>query len=146
MRALSRRRLSARAGAMARAEPALHPGKSCIRRGRCLMAATHPPVQQAGAAPLAPKPPGSARRLDALVAVAAVLVIAGAILDVSQRPMSAAWLPLVIAVATLAALAALWFGLQHLRRTTERQQVAVEAQRMESERDQQAILRLLDEL
>jgi twitching motility protein PilJ len=112
------------------------------------MAASSPQLQRTGAggAPVAAKPIRSARRLDALVAVAAVLVIAGAILDFSQRPMSATWLPLAIAVATLAALAALWLGLQQLRRTTERQQLAVEAQRSESERDQQAILRLLDEL
>jgi twitching motility protein PilJ len=112
------------------------------------MAASNPKLERAGAgnAPIAPKPPGSARRLDALIAVAAVLVIAGAILDVAQRPMNVAWLPLVIAAGALVALAALWFGLQQLRRTTERQQVAVEAQRTESERDQQAILRLLDEL
>jgi twitching motility protein PilJ len=112
------------------------------------MAAGSPEVQRAGAgaAPVAAKPARPARRLDALVAVAALLVIAGAILDAVQRPLAAAWLPLAIAGATLIALAALWFGLQHLRRMTERQQLAVEAQRTESERDQQAILRLLDEL
>src|SRR5579872_853604 len=112
------------------------------------MAASSPEIQRAGAGsgPLAAKPPGNARRLDALVAVAAVLVVAGAILNLSQHPSGVALLPAVIALVTLAALVTLWFGLQSLRRTTERQQLSVEAQRSESERDQQAILRLLDEL
>ena len=77
------------------------------------MAASSPPVQRvgAGSAPLAAKPPGSARRLDALVAVAAVLVIAGAILDLSQHPSGTALLPAVIAIATLAALVTFLLGL-----------------------------------
>jgi len=82
------------------------------------MAASSPEIQRAGAGsgPLAAKPPGNARRLDALVAVAAVLVVAGAILNLSQHPSGVALLPAVIALVTLAALVTLWFGLQSLRR------------------------------
>ncbi|HTW38061.1 MAG TPA: methyl-accepting chemotaxis protein [Steroidobacteraceae bacterium] len=86
------------------------------------------------------------RRLDMLVGVAALLVVAGVVLEVSRSGLADAWLLVAFAAATLVALALLWVGLRGLRRTTERQRLAVEAQRTESDRNQQAILRLLDEL
>jgi twitching motility protein PilJ len=100
------------------------------------------PVAASGEA----RPGAAVRRLDALVLVAAVLVIAGAVFTVLQVPASGIWPPLGFTAGTLAVLGVLWLGLRRLRRTTERQQLAVETQRKESERDQQAILRLLDEL
>jgi len=85
-------------------------------------------------------------RLDVLVIITAVLLLAA--LGFSVFPLQAAgrWLPLGLAVAALLGLAGLWLGLLRLRRSTERQRLAVDMQRRESERDQQAILRLLDEL
>jgi len=91
-------------------------------------------------------------RLSVVVAVAAVLtlaaVAAGAIGIASgaAAPPAGAWLPVLLGAATLAALGTLWLGLARLRRTTVQQQQAVESQRLESDRNQQAILRLLDEL
>ncbi len=85
-------------------------------------------------------------RLDILIGVAACLALAGAIVEAFRGPLQEVWLPALFAAGTLVALGTLWLGLRQLRRTTERQQRAVEAQRFESERNQQAILRLLDEL
>ena len=96
-------------------------------------------VQEAKAA-------SAVRRLDALVLVAAVLVIGGTIFTLLRMPPSGIWVPAGFSAGTLAVLALLWFGLRRLRSTTERQRLDVEIQRKESERDQQAILRLLDEL
>jgi len=92
------------------------------------------------------KPASAVRRLDALVLVAAVLVIGGTIFTLLRMPPSGIWVPAGFSAGTLAVLALLWFGLRRLRSTTERQRLDVEIQRKESERDQQAILRLLDEL
>jgi twitching motility protein PilJ len=92
------------------------------------------------------RPIHTVRRLDALVGIAAVLVVAGAIFSMAGRPVQAIWVPLGAAILALLTLGLLWLGLQQLRRTHERQQRAVEHQRSESERNQQAILRLLDEL
>jgi twitching motility protein PilJ len=99
--------------------------------------------------PRAPAPmsaPGPGQRLDVLIGIAALLVVAGVVLEVTRSGLSDAWLFVVFAAATLAALGLLWLGLKRLRRTTESQRLAVEAQRTESDRNQQAILRLLDEL
>ncbi len=93
-----------------------------------------------------PSDPAPGRRLDVLVGVAALLVAAGAAYEVTRSGFPDAWLSVGLAVATLGALAFLWGGLQRLRRTAERQRQAVQAQRSESDRNQQAILRLLDEL
>ena len=92
------------------------------------------------------KPASAVRRLDALVLVAAVLVIGGTIFTLLRMPPSGIWVPAGFSAGTLAVLALLWFGLRRLRSTTERQRLDVEIQRKESERDQQAILRMLDEL
>src|SRR6185437_3667347 len=91
-------------------------------------------------------------RLGVVIGIAAVLTFAaaaagalGAAYGVSL-PIGGGWVPVMLAGATLVALGILWFGLSRLRRMTERQHQAVEAQRLESDRNQQAILRLLDEL
>jgi len=94
-----------------------------------------------------PQPNSAARRLDALVGLAAVLVGAGlAVYALRAANPRESWLPALLALLALAALALLWLGLRQLRGTTERQRLAVDAQRAESDRNQQAILRLLDEL
>jgi twitching motility protein PilJ len=92
------------------------------------------------------QPAAAFPRLDLLAVIAGVLVIAAGALAFLQVPSLGPWLPLGLAAGALLVLAVLWAGLQRLRRTTERQRHAVEMQRKESERDQQAILRLLDEL
>ena len=56
------------------------------------------------------------------------------------------WAPLLLLVAGLALLLAALLATLRMRRTVERQRVATDAQRRESDRNQQAILRLLDEL
>ncbi len=56
------------------------------------------------------------------------------------------WLPLVPAGVVLLLLAGAWVAVRKLRETVERHRQAVEAQRKENDRNQQAILRLLDEL
>ena len=56
------------------------------------------------------------------------------------------WAPLVLLVAGLSLLLAALLATLRMRRTVERQRISVDAQRRESDRNQQAILRLLDEL
>ena len=56
------------------------------------------------------------------------------------------WLPLAVAGSALLLLAVVWVTVRRLRDTVERHRMAVEAQRKENDRNQQAILRLLDEL
>jgi twitching motility protein PilJ len=56
------------------------------------------------------------------------------------------WAPLVPAVAAVLVLALVWTGVREQRDMANQQRLAVDAQRTENERSQQAILRLLDEL
>src|SRR3982074_351660 len=56
------------------------------------------------------------------------------------------WAPLVLLAAGLSLLIAALLAALRMRRTVERQRVSAGAQRRESDRNQQAILRLLDEL
>ena len=56
------------------------------------------------------------------------------------------WVPLVLLAAGASLLLVALFAVLRMRRTVERQRVSVDAQRRESDRNQQAILRLLDEL
>ncbi len=56
------------------------------------------------------------------------------------------WAPLLLLAAGLSLLLAALLATLRMRRTVERQRVSADAQRRESERNQQAILRLLDEL
>ena len=57
-----------------------------------------------------------------------------------------AWLPLALLLAGLAFLVAALVSALRMHRTVERQRVSADAQRKETDRNQQAILRLLDEL
>jgi twitching motility protein PilJ len=56
------------------------------------------------------------------------------------------WAPLVLLAAGLSLLIAALVATLRMRRAVERQRVSADAQRRESDRNQQAILRLLDEL
>jgi twitching motility protein PilJ len=69
---------------------------------------------------------------------------AGASPVASSGPL--AWLPLALAVALLAVVVGLWIGIKRMRDTVDRHRLALETQRKETDRNQQAILRLLDEL
>jgi twitching motility protein PilJ len=56
------------------------------------------------------------------------------------------WVPLATAIAGLVALAITWLQVREQRAAANQQRLAIDAQRTENERSQQAILRLLDEL
>ncbi len=56
------------------------------------------------------------------------------------------WLPVALAAALLLVVLALWLGIRRMRDTVDRHRLALETQRKETDRNQQAILRLLDEL
>jgi len=57
-----------------------------------------------------------------------------------------AWLPLALAAGLLIVVFSLWIGIKRMRDTVDRHRLALETQRKETDRNQQAILRLLDEL
>jgi twitching motility protein PilJ len=57
-----------------------------------------------------------------------------------------AFLPPIFAVALLVAVLLVWVGIRRMRDTVDRHRLAMETQRKETDRNQQAILRLLDEL
>ena len=56
------------------------------------------------------------------------------------------WIALVLALGALAAIAMVWTGIRKLTHSTAQQAAMAETQRREHDRNQQAILRLLDEL
>jgi twitching motility protein PilJ len=56
------------------------------------------------------------------------------------------FLPLALAAAVLIVVLLVWLGIRKLRDTVDRHRLALETQRKETDRNQQAILRLLDEL
>ena len=62
----------------------------------------------------------------------------------SQNPLT--YLPVVLAIAALIGIILIWVGVKRLRDTVDRYRLAMETQRKETDRNQQAILRLLDEL
>jgi len=74
---------------------------------------------------------------ELLVALAAFLVLLGAAVALMRTDLN---------TAATVVLALLWAKLRRVRTLAETQNQAVESQRRESERNQQAILRLLDEL
>ena len=93
------------------------------------------------AAPALPAAQTAARAIamDARdIAAAAPRALAGASMLV--------WAPLLLLAAGLGLLFAALLATLRMRRTVERQRVSADAQRRESDRNQQAILRLLDEL
>jgi len=57
-----------------------------------------------------------------------------------------AFLPVLLAAAVLIVVLLIWVGIRKLRDTVDRHRLALETQRKETDRNQQAILRLLDEL
>jgi twitching motility protein PilJ len=91
------------------------------------------------------------RSIDTWVAAAIILiaVAAGACLlahGVLPNYALQWWVPLVPAASALVVLAVVWINVREQRDTANQQRLAVDAQRVENERSQQAILRLLDEL
>src|SRR5580700_7974662 len=122
--------LPARPGAMARVEPAHDPGKPGVRRGSSVMAQPNDPSG---------KP-------ELLVALAAFLVLIGATVALIRTDLQTAMIPVGFALVATAVLVILWVKLRRVRDVAQTQQLAVDTQRRESERNQQAILRLLDEL
>jgi twitching motility protein PilJ len=94
------------------------------------------------AAPALPAAQSAAR---AIVADARELA-AGASAQTAGPSAVLRWLPLVLLAAGLALLLQALFSALRTRRLLEQQRLSAEAQRRESDRNQQAILRLLDEL
>ena len=91
------------------------------------------------------------RTLEAWMAIAVALVVAAAgacLLAHGVMPRYAVlwWVPIVPAAAALVVLLVVWSGVRAQREAANEQRLAVDAQREENERSQQAILRLLDEL
>ncbi|HEV2286852.1 MAG TPA: hypothetical protein VGR80_12475, partial [Steroidobacteraceae bacterium] len=87
--------------------------------------------------------------LTPLLAIAALLVAGGGAADLLLYPPTRApltWLaPALAAAAFVALIVALVVALR-TRRTVEKQRASADARQQENDRNQQAILRLLDEL
>ncbi len=83
---------------------------------------------------------------ELLVALAAFLVLIGAAVALIRTDLQTAMIPVGFALAATIVLVLLWMKLRRVRELAATQQLAVDTQRRESERNQQAILRLLDEL
>jgi twitching motility protein PilJ len=83
---------------------------------------------------------------ELLVALAAFLVLVGAAVALMRTNLTTAMLPVGFALLATLVLVVLWVKLRRVRALAESQNLAVDTQRRESERNQQAILRLLDEL
>ncbi|HEY1898317.1 MAG TPA: methyl-accepting chemotaxis protein [Steroidobacteraceae bacterium] len=83
---------------------------------------------------------------ELLVALAAFLVLIGAAVALIRTNLQTAAIPVGFAVAATAVLVLLGLRLRRVRDLAQIQSHAVDTQRRESERNQQAILRLLDEL
>jgi twitching motility protein PilJ len=91
-------------------------------------------------------PKQTAGKPELLVALAAFLVLIGAAAALIRTDLQTALIPVILALAATGVLVLLWMRLQRVRELAATQAQAVDAQRRESERNQQAILRLLDEL
>jgi twitching motility protein PilJ len=83
---------------------------------------------------------------ELLVALAAFLVLIGAAVALMRTNLQTAMIPVGFALVATVVLVVLWVKLRRVRAMAESQNQAVDTQRRESERNQQAILRLLDEL
>jgi twitching motility protein PilJ len=83
---------------------------------------------------------------ELLVALAAFLVLIGAAVALMRTNLTTAMIPVGFALVATLVLVVLWVKLRRVRALAESQNQAVDTQRRESERNQQAILRLLDEL
>ena len=87
--------------------------------------------------------------LTPLLVLAALLVAAGTVGEYLLMPPEhslISWVPLALSVVALAALVAALIAALRTRRTVERQRASADARLQENDRNQQAILRLLDEL
>jgi twitching motility protein PilJ len=87
--------------------------------------------------------------LAPLLALAVLLVAAGTVTEYVLFPPTQAlisWVPLVLAVAALAAIIGALLAALRTGRTVARQRASADARLQENDRNQQAILRLLDEL
>jgi twitching motility protein PilJ len=97
-----------------------------------------------GAAPALPAAQGAARAITADARDLASTQPAPA--AAASAPALLTWLPLGLLALGLAFLLAALASALRMHRTVERQRVSADAQRKETDRNQQAILRLLDEL
>src|SRR5688572_12923427 len=83
-----------------------------------------------------------------LAGVLVIVICATAYLLGSQRASGSAgvfgWLPALTTAGALIALISVWLGVRQVRAAVEASRLAVEAQRRENDRNQAAILRLLD--
>jgi twitching motility protein PilJ len=91
------------------------------------------------------------RSLEASLALAIALIASAAVcclLAHGVAPQYAVlwWVPIVPAGGALIALGVVWVGVRDRRVSANRQRLAVDLQRTENDRSQQAILRILDEL
>ena len=92
------------------------------------------------------QPNDSSGKPELLVALAAFLVLIGAAVALIRTDLQTAMIPVGFALVATVVLVILWVKLRRVRDLAQTQQLAVDTQRRESERNQQAILRLLDEL
>jgi len=96
------------------------------------------------AAPALPAAQAAARAVTADArALAAEGASAAPVVESTKTPR---WIPVAIAVLALLVVLACIVAASRLRQTVDHQRLAVETQRKENDRNQQAILRLLDEL
>src|ERR1019366_2260248 len=135
LRSLHRRLVPARQRAMAGARPACAGGRSGIQRGERMNPAEGPLR--------VPRPQRLALVAGALVVLAAI----GSVL-VPQLRLSAALLalPVLLGLLALVPLAMLFAHLRLAAESAAQAQRVAETQRIETERNQQAIMRLLDEM
>src|SRR5580704_10612407 len=114
--------LPARPGAVAGIESADDPGKPGVRRGSRVMAQSQ---ENSG-------------RPELLVALAAFLMLVGAAVALMRTNLQTALIPVGFALAATVVLILLWVKLRRVRNLAETQSLAVDTQRRESERNQQA--------
>jgi twitching motility protein PilJ len=96
------------------------------------------------AAPSLPAAQTAAKSVTADARALANAASKGGFQGASASPL--AFLPILLAIAAFVFLVLVWMGIARVRATAERNRVALETQRKETDRNQQAILRLLDEL
>jgi twitching motility protein PilJ len=88
--------------------------------------------------------PVSLKRVAWLLAVAGCVAVAGALVGLVSK--GVVWVAPAVAVVVVVVLVLAWFAVRRLRDIVEQHRLAVESQQRETDRNQQAILRLLDEL
>jgi twitching motility protein PilJ len=84
-------------------------------------------------------------KVGRLFAVAAVLVLITVLVGLFARPVNL-WLLPILGLGVFGVLGLAWRAMRRLRDDVEQHRTLIEAQRNEGDRNQQAILRLLDEL